>query len=129
MFHNVKFSNFLFLKELVDSVTKNITLVGSSSNFLFSNYNHFQLSASCGPEGFTDVEKNRVEVAISSGSDPSFVSNCELPAKQVHNTLQVLDLSDNNLEMVPETVCMLTALGELNLSKYVQVLYQLNLFT
>lgn len=78
----------------------------------------FQLSASCGPEGFTDVEKKRVEVAISSGSEPSFLSNCELPADQLQNTLLVLDLSNNNLEMVPESVCMLNSLGELDLSKY-----------
>ena len=65
------------------------------------------------------MEKKRVEVAISSGNEPSFLSNCELPVDLLQNTLQVLDLSYNNLETVPETVCMLTALGELNLSKYV----------
>ena len=65
------------------------------------------------------MEKKRVEAAISSGNEPSFVSNCDLPVNQLQNTLQVLDLSDNKLEMVPETVCMLTALRELILSKYV----------
>ena len=69
------------------------------------------------------MEKNRVEVAITSGNEPSFLSNCELPVDQLQNTLQVLDLSYNNLEAVPETVCMLTALGELNLSKYVAWLH------
>ena len=75
------------------------------------------MSASCGPEGFADVEKQRVEIAMSSAAALSFISNCELPVDMFENTLQSLDLSDNNLEMVPETVCMLTALGELNLSK------------
>ena len=78
-----------------------------------------QLSASCGPEGFAQVETKRVEVAISAGNEPSFLSNFELPVDQLQNTLQVLDLSSNRLEMVPETVCMLAALRELNLSKYV----------
>lgn len=34
-------------------------------------------------------------------------------------TLQTLDLSDNKLELMPESICLLTGLSELDLSRYV----------
>ncbi len=74
------------------------------------------MSASCGPEGFADVLKSNIEIAMSVGKDPTFLSNCELPVDQFQHCLQALDLSYNNLEMVPETICSLYGLGELILS-------------
>eukprot|EP00794_Sanderia_malayensis_P013704 gene13704-15131_t len=80
------------------------------------NLSHNRLSASCGPEGFADIAKSSIEVAMLAGKEPQFLSNCELPVECFRNCLQALDLSFNDLEMVPDTTCSLSSLGELILS-------------
>lgn len=78
-------------------------------NLIFS-FIPFQLSATSTTDGFVGVDVNQNNQAV--------VSTCEFPVEMFKYTLQTLDLSNNKLELVPDTICLLTGLSELDLSRY-----------
>ena len=55
-----------------------------------------------------------------------FVSTCEFPVELFQHTLERLDLSENNLQIFPETICELTSLQELDLSRYLFINASIN---
>lgn len=80
------------------------------------NLSHNMLTASCGPEGFVAVDKKKVADSISGSIQAAFNTNCEFPVALLSHCLQVLDLSYNQLEHIPDSICCLTSLCELDLS-------------
>ncbi|XP_066918410.1 leucine-rich repeat serine/threonine-protein kinase 1-like isoform X2 [Clytia hemisphaerica] len=55
--------------------------------------------------------------AYDGMAEKPFVSTCEFPAELFQHTLENLNLSDNDLQVFPDTICELTALQDLNLSR------------
>ena len=67
----------------------------------------FQLSTTPIPDGFLDIETDKIE----------YNNTCELPVKLFADTLQSLNLSNNLIDEIPESMCQLKSLSFLDLSK------------
>ena len=69
---------------------------------------YFKLSTTPITEGFFDLDTKQME----------YNNSCELPVDMFCDTLQSLNLSNNMLDELPDTLCELKSLGFLDLSKY-----------
>lgn len=68
-----------------------------------------QLSTTPISDGFLDIETDNME----------YNNTCELPVKLFADTLQSLNLSNNLIDDIPQTLYQLKALAVLDLSKLV----------